>query len=257
MLRLVPVIFSLALMTTFGCNKEKEGKSASVSVTFAKKETAALNASFTLDATEGWVAGDELTTLKIKPIAVGISEALNSNQYMIWGSKNCPGQEHKFEKDDKSYRYSVYEEICAANDNDEYLNMLDPVELNETLNSQSYPVPPGNYKYVTLAFCSKSKTDGVNNLMYRAPEMPEDHEGINCDPFVGYTETGVNVPEGGSVTVKLTYDLDRLVDYLKHSPDMNAEEPGPHDYNCYWTPDGMTQYCPKFGQGSLVPSISE
>lgn len=239
-----------------GCwlRQRKKGKSGNVSVVFAQKESSNL-----LDATEGQVAGADLTTLKIKPIAVGLSAELNSNKYMIWGSKNCPGKDHKVKIDGKYYHYSVYEGgVCKANADDDYLDMLDIDALNETLNSQSYPVPPGTYKYVSLVFCSENqKGEGVESVAYRAPEMPEDHAIEHCDPATGYSEVGVTIPEGGAVKVQLTYDLDKLVDSLKHSSDMPAHEPGPFDNGCYWTPDGMTQYCPKFGQGALVPSMVE
>lgn len=246
---------SLVISSAFAglsCQKEKEGTSSNVSVVFAKKAETSLT-----DATEGWVSAQDLSALRIKPIAIGISEELNSNSYMIWGSKNCKGEEHQKKIDDKVFKYFVYQGgPCAANADDDYLDMLDPEALNTTLNSQAWPVPPGTYRYVKLEFCSDSKADGVENLQYRAGRMTEDRNVAFCDPFIGYVEAGVNVVEGGTIKIQLTYDLSRLIDTLDQSPDMTPFPAGPSDHGCYWTTDGLTQYCPKFGQEALEPSIS-
>lgn len=248
----VPALLSI------GCGKKtKEGDSGLVKIEFAKKDGSALGNMSLMDATEGWVSGTDLTTLKIKPISVSISES-NDSGYMIWGSKNCLGEEHERKIDDKEYKYFV-PNVCSANSDDDYLNMLDPNALNTTLNSQAWPVPPGAYKYVKIVFCSESKSDTVKNLAYKAPGMEQDHEVTFCDPFIGYNEAGVSVAEGGAVTIKLAYDLDKLIDSLTHSPDMPEHETGAWTNGCYWVDDTenqtQVQYCPKFGQSALVPSI--
>jgi len=250
-------VFILVVLIS-GCGlKEKKGTSAGVSLVFAKKESTNLTEVALTDATEGFVLGQNLSTLKIKPIAVAVSAELNSNKYMIWGSKSCLGKEHEIKINDKKYKYFVYEEICSANDADEYLDMLDPVALNTTLNSQVWPVPPGTYKYISLIFCSRTKSESIKNLAYRAPKMTEDNEFTHCDPFIGVNEAGIVVPEGGSITVKLTYDLDSLIDYLEHSSDMPPfDTTGAIASGCYRTSDALTQYCPKFGRDALVPSIA-
>lgn len=248
---LLAIRIAAVCLLTFSCGK-KDGDSGIVKLEFAKKSGASLTG-----ATEGFVAGSSLTTLKAKPIAVAISEA-NDSGYMVWGSKNCHGEAQKVDRDKKEYPYYV-PNVCSANDGDDYLNMLDPTEFNAALNSQTWPVPPGTYKYVKLIFCSDSKADTVKNLAYRAPSMTADHEVTFCDPFIGYNETGVTIEEGGAITIKLTYDLDALVDSLTQSSDMPRHDIGAWTNNCFWVDDStngtQVQYCPKFGQGSLVPSI--
>ena len=252
------IYISLATVTVFclsACGKKlKQGDSSNVKVEFAMKATSLSMGQNLLGATEGYVAGADLKTLKIKPIAVRISEN-NNGGYMIWGSKNCKGEESKKEIDDKEFTY-VSEHVCTSNEGDDYLDMLDTAALNNTLNSQTWPTPPGTYKYVSLIMCTLVETGSPKNLSYRGPKMTADHEVRHCDPFTGYSESGIVVPEGGSLTVKLTYDLDKLIGDLTHTEDMTKFTPGPGTYNCYWTDDGLTQYCPNFGVDALVPSIS-
>lgn len=40
--------------------------------------------------------------------------------------------------------------------------------------------------------------------------MTEEHEARITGTFTGYSDAVISVGEGGSVTVKLTYDLDKL-----------------------------------------------
>jgi hypothetical protein len=137
--------------------------------------------------------------------------------------------------------------------------MMDPTELNTTLNSQAWPIPPGNYHYVTLIFCSPSKSEFVKNLSYQAPYMEANNEVVQCDPFTGYNEEGITIGEGEALTVSVGYDLDKLVDTLIHDTNMVKMTVGAGGYGCYWVNDsatgGQIQYCPKFGQGAIVPTI--
>ena len=244
---------------SFACGKKKEGDSGEVKVEFAKTAAASLNDMELTGSSEGFVAAKDLTTLKIKPIAVRISTN-NQGGYMIWGSKNCKGEESKLDQDKKEFPY-FSEHTCTSNAGDDWLNMLDPVELNKTLNSQAWPIPPGKYHYVGLIFCSPAKTETTKTLSYQAPHMGKDNEVVQCDPFTGYSEEGITVGEGEALTISVTYDLDKLVDTLTHTSDMPKRTVGAFDFGCYWVDvaatGGQIQYCPKFGQGAIVPKLKK
>ena len=117
--------------------------------------------------------------LKIRPVAVRISTD-NNGGYMVWGSKSCSGSKSKKKIDDKEYEY--YEDIgCVQSEDDEWLDLMAGTDvINAELNSQSFPVPPGDYAWVSIIMCAVGTLDDgsigglsstVKNKAYQAGHM--------------------------------------------------------------------------------------
>lgn len=188
----------------------------------------------------------------------------NAGGYMIWGAKNCGGEKSKTKINDKEYEY-YSEHVCRTNTDNEALDLLDIDAVNASLNSQVWPVPPGNYKYVSIIMCGDGETeaDAEANLEYQVGKMSESHATAVCNPFTAYSETGLNIPEGGTIRVQLSYDLNDLFQTALHGPNLDTTyQQGGNDNGCYLTEadpdDGYPYfYCPAFGVNALTPSLAQ
>ena len=209
--------FALILCTSCGLI-ETEGESSKVKVEFAKSET-------NLTLTEGidsWITPDKLG---IAPIAVRIGPT-NEGGYMIWGNNNCFGEKGEIEVDDKSYEY-YSEHVCTSHEDNRLIELTAGIEaVNAELNSQEWPVPPGSYKFVSIIMCGPGELDNndgntatsdVNNFNYQAGIMNSPKASRNCSAWGAEMENAVEIKEGGSVTVEVSYDLNKMVSHYDTS----------------------------------------
>jgi hypothetical protein len=100
--------------------------------------------------------------------------------------------------------------------------------VNAQLNAQERDVPPGTYKYVRLEFCKLS--EGASNFSFQASTMTEAHSFSrpSCTTTAECVPP-IEIPEGGSIRVRLDYDLKDLVwEYpTKPGSDANCTDSSP------------------------------
>lgn len=246
---------SLIPFIIMGCGTE--GTSSNVSVQMSR------STSFALDGESGNVSEDDIVVFDLKPLAVRISED-NAGGYMIWGANNCPGEKGKTTIDDKEYEY-YSEHNCTSNTDNSYLDLTDASAVNEELNSQAWPIPPGTYHYVSLIMCGQSERtmydDGSETntasatARFQVSEMDDYYEYAVCNPFGGYSEEGIVIPEGGTLTIDLSYDLGTLLSYTELDP-FNPQDYTPGGDDNTYTADDGTVYSAQTGVTAFEPSIA-
>ncbi len=251
---LLLVTFLASLLVSCGV---EEGNSSRISIQMSS------TTSLGLDGETGSVAAADIVAFDLKPLAVRISKD-NAGGYMIWGAKNCAGEPGKVKIDDKEYEY-YSEHLCTSNTDNTYLDLTDPTAVNAELNSQVWPLPPGTYHYVSMIMCGNSERtlndDGSETstasatARFQVSEMDEAYEYTVCNPFGGYSEAGIVIPEGGTITIDLAYDLGTLLDYTELDPfNSQGYTPGGND-NTYTADDG-TVYSAQTGVNAFQPSIA-
>jgi hypothetical protein len=237
----------------------KKGSSAKVSVVLAKAENA-----LKLEGVDEWVTP---VGLSLKPMAIRIGET-NNGGYMIWGGKACAGEKHKKKMNDKEYEYFM-ENVCTSSDDNSYIDLTADIDaVNAEFNSQQWPVPPGNYNWVSMIMCGENETDNtggntasstVNNWIYRAGTMAESKEVRLCSPFSYEMASPVVLGEGGSVILEVAYDLNKMINYYNSEAepftvdDSNRNENASYVYN--EEGQGIGFYDPKIGVDTIKVSI--
>ena len=125
--------------------------------------------------------------MKIRPIAVRIGTG-NDGGYMVWGSNTCGGEEGKVTIDDKEYSY-YSEHVCTASEDNAWLDLTAGTEaVNAELNSQSWPIPPGDYAWVSIILCAHgTKTDGSTGWIDDSGIATMSYQGGVMTEAVSYT----------------------------------------------------------------------
>ncbi len=257
------IILPLFFASIVSCGTDKKGDSSNVRVEFAKAEAA-----FALD---GVTSSINPTLLKVRPIAVRVGTS-NNGGFMVWGAKNCPGEEGKKEIDGKEYSY-FDEHGCKPAEDNAWIDLTDGIDkVNATLNSQTWPVPPGDYSWVSMVMCADvQKADGtwgypetssVANLSFKAGSMTESREQFFCSPIGNYEAmTPVTIPEGGDITLEVKYDLSKLISYTDLSNSKVKSSSDIDDTDCYYNKDPLDSdyidgiYCPDVNYQTLTFKI--
>jgi len=112
---------------------------------------------------------------------------------------------------------------CKASDVD-YFDLTDPTAANAALNSQGLPVTPGTYRYVRLEFCQGSAD--VPNVRYTVGEEEFEETYGGCGETSAELAEPIELAEGDSITIRLSYDLtDGEVYYAEGSDSCPPEAP--------------------------------
>ncbi len=258
MQKLIPVIGGSLILLTQACGTKK-GDSSKVSVVLAKAESA-----FKLDGVDEWTSPQ---VLALKPLAIRIGET-NNGGYMVWGGKACPGEKNKKKISDKEYEYFM-ENVCASSDDNTFIDLIaDIATVNAEFNSQQWPVPPGNYSWVSMVMCGPEETDNtegntanstVNNWRYQAGVMTASKEVRVCSPFSYEMATPIAVGDGGTVVLEVAYDLNKMINYYNSEAnpftvdENNLNENASYIYN--EEGKGIGFYDPKIGVDTIKVSI--
>ncbi|NRA47044.1 MAG: hypothetical protein HRU09_19010 [Oligoflexales bacterium] len=149
------VLLLFLALTLISCGLlDEEGESTKINITFANGTTA-------LQLEQGTSSFVSPTAFTFTPIAVSISED-NNGGYMIWGNAGCGEEKGEIEVDGKSYEF-LSEHVCMTSETNQAINLMAGIEtVNAELNSQSLPIPPGDYNFIDIIMCGPGEGDGLN-----------------------------------------------------------------------------------------------
>ena len=265
------IILAAFLLVLTNCgDKVKKGDSSAISVQFEDATTS-------LSLQEGSSSNIAPEVMKLRPLAVRISTD-NNGGYMVWGSSSCPGTKETVKINDKEFEYHS-EAGCKQSEDNDWIDLTaGTTAVNAELNSQVFPVPPGDYAWVSIIMCEHGvRTDGesgwiedsgVSTMAFKGGYMTEESAQYGCSPIGNYTAmTPVSIPEGGTITLKINYDLSKMIHETFHvlgdgvTPlpwsDTFSEE---GDCKYVQSEDGTelkAQYCPSAGYQTITATIEQ
>jgi hypothetical protein len=182
----------------------------------------------------------------------------------IWLNPGCAKDEKTFDIEDDEgnivqYPY-MYSQGCSIKDIDTYFDLArDSDVVNDDLNSQGLPLPPGEYTYMQIRLGGGDDVDdeSTNRLSYLATGMTEAFETPQSGGGgIGLTlSTPFVLEKEGTATISLSYDLAGTVS-KKIWPDGETMPTDDTNSECYEDTDNNTAYCNDFGAGNITPSIS-
>ena len=252
------LLLGISLITLSCGILDREGESTKINITFTNGTTA-------LKLQEGTDSFINPTGFAFTPIAVRISKD-NQGGYMIWGNAGCGGEKGKKEIDGKSYEF-LSEHVCNTSESNNPINLMAGIEtVNAELNSQSLPIPPGDYNFIDIIMCGPGEGDGlgggnpknsdINNVSFQAGEMTEMVHNRFCSPLSSQMESTVSISEVDTVTIEVSYDVNKMVNHYDSSdnPYNCSDVEGYYEIqNDNGTCDGY--YAPQWGFNSITTRL--
>lgn len=277
------VLFLLA--STVGCKKEDDKKTVQRSYT-ETGQTGTLALSFSNDTPSSVFELLKPSYFGIKIVAVELVDE-DGNYRAVWVNPACNdskkqyGVEVEMTPEEKAaaeaaikereglgensvvdagrYKSVFYDYYDAQDCDDTAIDTFVDLartsdEVNEEINSQGLPVPPGTYTQVSLRLCSTTAEESYKGQKFQAQGMAQAEEvlGAGCG-VTSAPEASLTVAGGETATVSLSYDLTKFVEKTTYTV---GTEPDPDkNGNCYIDSGTNTYYCSKVGADTIVPSI--
>lgn len=198
---------------------------------------------------------------------IGVELVSDDGKYVaIWAGEGCTPQEWDVDIGGKSEmgmeETSSYKSVehCNVSDITKSIDIAKPIaDVNTEINSGSFPVPPGIYTEVSIRMCGPQDTDETmaDALEFQAGEMSASHKyGSSTCGVTGAPTSSIEIGDGQSATIDLSYDQGALVSKGTHEVDVSGSYGADVTSNeCILGESNTITYCGKFGAYTFTPSL--